>query len=318
LLPLTGITLPAAPARAAETPRARAADDATSFGECFLNLDSECADGLTAWDTRAALTARDTDYLRRNQAASLVERMKRDDGYYTVRTGTPGDPYEVDGRLYVLVPFSTSFGRAIWTQRKTYLLGVSDDAGASWRFANGAMIDPKLFYAMFPQFTRADLPEISVAQVEFPKAAVSRYVRSTDGLFHLTEDGTVYALSFELRRKIKTETGLTITFEDPANAARPAAINAVLLPDQENFDVVSPPLNGFSNGAIYEAIVAGWDVKSGEVVFEHRQRLLYHPPLRLAAQDSQPDESPPVASGSVDADPESGRRSPARGVTLRH
>jgi hypothetical protein len=162
-----------------------------------------------------------------------------------------------------------------WVELKSFLIGVSDDEGASWRFIDGAFVDRTRIGHIIPDFDRRDLPEIEQQIIRSPDPVRSDYLQTTRGGFYYDGASAAYNLTVNVRKRIRSAVDVTVQLDDPRNPGRPQLYQSSLAAGQKTLEIVSPPLSGFEGGKLYSVLLTGTDATTGETLFEHGQQLLF-------------------------------------------
>ena len=152
------VLLSIAPVALAADSTANAVRDATSLARCMKALDTECtlkwlytkllvAQGFSLTELRAQLNV---SFENIKVANGKTERLE---------LGAAGAPFSGDGRQYIFIPYQEAMN--IQGQRYSqtaYFIGVSDDAGASWKFVDGIGFSEKNIRTIIPSYAGGPLP----------------------------------------------------------------------------------------------------------------------------------------------------------------
>jgi hypothetical protein len=222
-------------------------------------------------------------------------------------------PFAVDGVLYAFVPTLETWtdpvntwmdpsGRGRRTDRMAYLLGASEDDGKSWRFIQvdeDSVLKPDEIDRVIPAYD-GPRPEIRVVVAVARPVVRSRWLMTKQRGFSPVDDAYAYVLKLDVRRDVEEPIDFTVSYDDPADASAPSEFRGTLAPGQRELAWQSPALRGFEYGTTYNVVIEGRDPDSGDVLFEHREALLFQPTTELwRAEISQP----PVADASVASGP---------------
>jgi hypothetical protein len=194
----------------------------------------------------------------------------------TRRFGSPPPPFPAGSKLYSLIPYE--FGEPVsvgWLQLESFLIAISDDEGASWKFIDGALVSPGRIGRVLPDLERRDLPESRQWIIPAPPAARSTYLATSNGGFYFDGETAAYNLALTVIRRIESAIDVAVLLDDPQNPDRPRKYQTSLFPDQGTLDIVSPIMEGFEGGKVYNVFLAGTDPSTGAVLFEHLQPLLF-------------------------------------------
>jgi hypothetical protein len=147
-----------APLALAADSAANAMQDAKSLASCMKALDTECT---LKWMYTKPLEAQGFELGElRAQLNVSFESIKLVHGQ-TERfdVGTAWSPFTGDGKQYIFIPYQETMN--IQGQRYSqtaYFIGVSEDAGASWKFVDGIGFSMKNIRTVIPSFTGGPLP----------------------------------------------------------------------------------------------------------------------------------------------------------------
>jgi hypothetical protein len=221
----------------------------------------------------------------------------------SIELAQPWGPFTSGERLTKIVPYfdlaiDGTTGRR-W-ERTGYLIASSYDNGQSWRFANVRAVTVSVANWMArlnPGVEEPQWPEVSNRLIEEPGVERSRWMWTTGRRFVQIDDGFVYAMRWEVRQEFAEAVSFAISYDDPADRSRPLRFRGSLEPGQQALEWNSPVLTGFESGQIYEVVVEASDADTGELIFEHRQPMLFEPTLETwrAAMATSPASNPGVA-----------------------
>lgn len=209
----------------------------------------------------------------------------------------PWPPIVLDGPIFIFVPaFSTSGVErlGIRTNAAWYLIGASEDGGETWLFipvSRYPQTRPDAVDRLIPGYGDGPRPEVLPVYIEESPFQSSRWLRTTERYFALADGGFAYALKFEIRRRIKDPIDVTVQYENPADRDVYFRFQGSLDPGQSELQWRSPALD-FELGETYGVVIEGSDRDSGELLFEHRESLLFQPTRELwLSATSKPPES---------------------------
>jgi hypothetical protein len=156
---LWAVALPAiATAGLAADGVANALHDARSLTDCMKALDTECT--LKWMYTKPLLDQGFGPGELRAQLNVSFENLKLVHGETErFELGVPGSIFAGDGKQYIFIPYQEAMN--IQGQRYSqtaYFIGVSDDAGASWKFVDGIGFSEKNIRTIIPSFRGGPLP----------------------------------------------------------------------------------------------------------------------------------------------------------------
>lgn len=274
--------------------------DSRRFAECFNELEADCVFALTHVESMAEAGIRspymDREALRQLWSApqapvtaSVANGMAifgqtPDERMTSFEALQPQEPFPGLGRLYAFVPFrQTNTSVRGRLEREAYFVSISEDAGETWRFViiNGLHIRSANIPQIFPELAGRDLPPIKNEIIPWPEPASSEYLRTTEGTFAIVEGAASYELQFDVRKRLDSDILLVMSFEDPADPARPVTTQATLAAGEETLEVDSPALPGFEAGEHYDIEIVGLDPATDEELFVHRQTLLFDPTYEM-------------------------------------
>lgn len=287
-------SLAAATAHSQDSPALAAVKrDLDRYTACRLNYDYDCLVALTYEIPDAARAPGAIvipPEILRSLAAEAAARAPTTPGSRLgqVEYETPGEPFRAGAQLFTFVPYRTE-GPGLpgtWRELQSFLIGVSDNAGATWRFADGEIIEPKRIDAVIPGYSGDSLPESEERFVEGPDPARSEYLRTVDAYFAFDGESAAYTLVLDIRKRVGSEIELFVSFDDPSSSDRPRSFHASLEPGQKEITIGSPPMQGFEGGELYDVVIVGNEAATGAEIFEHRQTLLFgapYPPPSMRA-----------------------------------
>lgn len=147
-----------APLAFAADSASNALHDARSLANCMKALDTECT---LKWMYTKPLEAQGFEIGElRAQLNVSFENLKLVHGE-TERfdVGAAWSPFTGDGKQYIFIPYQETMN--IQGQRYSqtaYFIGVSEDAGASWKFVDGIGFSMKNIRTVIPSFNGGPLP----------------------------------------------------------------------------------------------------------------------------------------------------------------
>jgi hypothetical protein len=147
-----------APAALAADSVSNALRDARSLASCMKALDTECT---LKWIYTKTLEDQGFDLgeLRAELNVSF-ENIKLVHGE-TERfdLGTAGSPFPGDGKQYIFIPYhETMIVQGQRYSQIAYFIGVSEDAGKSWKFVDGNGFSEKNIRTVIPSYGGGPLP----------------------------------------------------------------------------------------------------------------------------------------------------------------
>jgi len=250
--------------------------DLDRFAACHRDSDLDCLSALTGPELNEEIYRGRSGDLESwlsmpKPAVSSTHAMLR-----TRRFGPPPRPFPAGSRLYSLIPYE--LGEPVsagWLQLESFLIAISDDEGASWKFIDGARVSPGRIGRVIPDLERRDLPVSQQWVIPAPPAARSTYLVTSNGGFYFDGESAAYNLALTVIRRIESAIDVAVLLDDPQNPNRPRKYQTSLFPDQGTLDIVSPIMEGFEGGKVYNVFLTGTDPSTGAVLFEHLQQLLF-------------------------------------------
>jgi hypothetical protein len=266
------------------------ASDSRKYSQCLIEGDVDCIDAFVAWDLLTKVTGE-------NQRAQRPTLGTTGDGYSSIRdtwldvvnetrgsfrmmdAAPPGEPFAAGARLFSIVPYRSLRleSGGVFYEQTSYMLGVSEDAGLTWRFITGR--EPAKLEVLVPGISEMPVPSISDRTIVAPPRERSKHLRTTSASFSFVAGAALYDLVLEIRKEVKAEIEILVLFDDPADILKPGRSRTRLVPGQETLAIRSPLLTGFERGQIYEVAIYGNDPITAEDLFEHRQPVLFVPTL---------------------------------------
>jgi hypothetical protein len=132
--------------------------DAHSLAACMKALDTECT---LKWIYTKNLEAQGFELGElRAQLNVSFENIKLVHGE-TERfdLGAAGTPFPGDGKQYVFIPYQeTMLVQGQRYSQTAYFIGVSEDAGVSWKFVDGIGFSEKNIRSVIPSYAGGPLP----------------------------------------------------------------------------------------------------------------------------------------------------------------
>lgn len=150
--------LGAAPVALAADSAANALHDAKSLTECMRHLDADCTlkwmytkplldQGFEPGELRAELNV-----TFENIRLAHPEAQQFD-------LGKPTEPFAGDGRQYIFIPYQeTMTVKGQRYSQTAYFIGVSENAGASWKFVDGIGFSERNIRTVIPSYAGGPLP----------------------------------------------------------------------------------------------------------------------------------------------------------------
>lgn len=120
-----------------------------------------------------------------------------------------------------------------------------------------------------------------------PDATKSRYFQTVGAGFsgEIDVPGMYYALTLDIRRKIRKPMRVEVLFQDPGNPEEPLQVAAELQPGQEVLVLQSPPIFQAENGKNYSVTLLLFeDSSEEEPVSEHVQLVQFMLDPAIAAR----------------------------------
>ncbi len=146
------------PAAAAGDGNSNALRDARSLANCMKALDTECT---MKWTYTKLLEKQGFEFgeLRAQLNASFENIRVVHGETERFELGTAGAPFPGDGKQYIFIPYQETM--IIQGQRYSqtaYFIGVSEDAGLSWKFIDGMGFSEKNIRTVIPSYGGGPLP----------------------------------------------------------------------------------------------------------------------------------------------------------------
>lgn len=147
-----------APVALAADSIASALHDAQSLVDCMKALDTECtmkwmytkpllAQGFELGELRAQLNV---SFENIRVAQGKIERFE---------LGAAGWPFPGDRKQYIFIPYQeTMILQGQRYSQTAYFIGVSEDQGVSWKFADGIGFSQKNIRTVIPSYAGGPLP----------------------------------------------------------------------------------------------------------------------------------------------------------------
>jgi hypothetical protein len=138
--------------------------DAMRLLTCMKTLDAACANSLTYVKVfeEHGITREKLD----QSVTNLYQQLKSVHGTYTrLELNAPWPPFATRGLTYIFIPYSgvlKSPARNVSTT--SFLVGVSEDSGISWKFIDGQKVTPDNVGMIIPGYSGAKLPPVSLEQ----------------------------------------------------------------------------------------------------------------------------------------------------------
>jgi hypothetical protein len=255
------------------------ARDAERYAVCWQSGQPRCLSDLSdreLFDETGLSAAAFSRHTRDAMGVPLLD-------FYNIELMPPWEPFAAGDRLVSYVPYFETIVELSTSPRyelMAYLVATSYDNGSSWRFLKIEGMDAPLadqLERLLPGAAERPEPAIIEEYVEEPELAISRSLRTRERRFMAVDDGFIYSMKWELRRESDSALDLAIQYDDPADRSQPLTFQGSLEPGQLELEWLSPVLTGFEPGQEYTVVVAASDPETGELLFEHRQPVLFQP-----------------------------------------
>jgi hypothetical protein len=250
--------------------------DLDRYAACRREFDADCLSALTHSELNALLRPGlkvGETFLRPDAAPSDSNPLT---ALATRQFADPVQPFHAGNRLYSFIPYESAGPAPVgWVELKSFLIGISDDEGANWRFIDGTFIDRTRIARIIPDFELSDLPETEPQIIRSPEPVRSNYLQTTRGGFYYDGEAAAYNLTFNVTKRIRSALDVTIQLDDPSNSGRSQTYQSTLAAGQKTLEIVSPAMRGFEGGKLYSVLLTATDAATGEKVFEHGQQLLF-------------------------------------------
>ena len=147
-----------APAAFAADSASNALRDAQSLATCMKALDTECT---MKWIYTKMLEEQGFSLATlRGQLNASFENLRFGKGKTErFELGAAGAPFAGDGKHYIFIPYQETM--SVQGQRYSqtaYFIGVSEDAGVSWKFVDGIGFSEKNIREVIPSYAGGPLP----------------------------------------------------------------------------------------------------------------------------------------------------------------
>ena len=140
---------------------ANASRDAMRLVACMKSFDSACVNSLTY--TKVFEDRGISRVQLEQRVADLYQKLKSMHATYSrFDLDAPWPPFIASGRNYVFVPYNMTLETG--EQRassKSFLIGVSEDSGISWKFVDGQRFTQDNIGMIVPGYTGDKLPPTS-------------------------------------------------------------------------------------------------------------------------------------------------------------
>ena len=277
--------------------------EAERFANCLSRGDAACVREFVDGERLAAagLTARHAAVLG-NFVLSLLPP-----GIVLLQVERPWPPFAIGDEIVVFVPTLKTVARPLLNAQvniMAYLIATSADGGESWRFivVNDLSALTEQEIDRIPGIAGRPRPEQLSVCIEEPALTQSRWLITRERGFVAADVGRyVYVLTFEIREDIEDRIDFTVSYDNPANPGAPSEFRGSLEPGQRGLPWQSPPLGAFEPGQRYQVLVEGRDSASGDLVFEHRESLVFHATRELwrSVMSKPPEERPQVLDATL-------------------
>jgi hypothetical protein len=132
--------------------------DASSLATCMKALDTECT---MKWLYTKQLEQQGFDLktLRAELNVSFENIRFAQGKTERLELGVPGAPFSGDGRQYIFIPYQERMNiQGQIASQTAYFIGVSEDAGMSWKFVDGIGFSEKNIREIIPSYGGGPLP----------------------------------------------------------------------------------------------------------------------------------------------------------------
>jgi hypothetical protein len=274
----------------ADTDLGAATAEAQRYADCLVASDTRCIYELTHPLARIQAIGGVDGYWSLAQSSILQAAAEehlpvyRNTGW-TLEIGAAASLDYASDLQFAIVPYRQTVYAGSLTERRGFMLGVSDD-NQHWCFIEDTAFALRGVKRILPRYEGPPLPEMSMSTEEAPGRVRSDYLDTTLGAFTIlgSEGDAHYELSFEVRKRIRDELPLVIVYENPRDAEAPYIVRSSLAAKQDELRVTSPLITGFERGQIYRVVVFAIDTATEDVLFEHHQLLVFQPMDGLVEQ----------------------------------
>lgn len=267
---------------------------------CRLNVDLPCIIELTdqRFYEEVGITSNELGRQTRNVARTRNAQYASS----TFDVAQASEPFVSGDRLVSFVPYFESVmdepeGRRY--DQLGFLLASSYDNSESWQLVKIEGVHrPMLEYIEreFPGFAGRPMPPVLEQVVQEPWLERTRSVATAARRFVMVDGGFVYAMKWVVRKEIDSKLSLAIRYDNPADSSRPLSFRGSLEPGQQVLEWQSVVLTDFEVDRTYDVVVEVSEPDTGELLFEHRQSLLFKPTREIwLSMMSQP----PVSTADV-------------------
>jgi hypothetical protein len=137
---------------------ANAIRDAQSLTSCMKALDTECT--LKLMYTKVLEQQGFSLSTLRAQLNVSFENLKVVNGRTErFELGAAGTPFAGDGKQYIFIPYQEAMNiQGQMYSQTAYFIGVSEDAGVSWKFVDGIGYSEKNIREVIPSYAGGPLP----------------------------------------------------------------------------------------------------------------------------------------------------------------
>jgi hypothetical protein len=144
---------------------ANATRDVMRLVACMKALDAACANSLTY--TRVFEEHGITRDKLDQAVANLYEQIKSAHGAYSrLDLNTSWTPFAARGRTYIFIPYTgliKSPARNVSTT--SFFIGVSEDAGNTWKFVDGQKVTPGNINMIIPGYNGGPMPPQALSEL---------------------------------------------------------------------------------------------------------------------------------------------------------
>jgi hypothetical protein len=152
------------PCRAADI-AANARRDAARLANCMKAFDAPCANSMTYTKIleERGISRSQLD----QQVGAMYANLKTSHVTYSrFDLGAPWPPFVRLGRRYIFIPYNAVLeGMGRKALAKSFLIGVSEDDGTSWKFVDGQRLTKDMIGQIIPGYV-GKLPEQQLGQIE--------------------------------------------------------------------------------------------------------------------------------------------------------
>jgi len=248
---------------------------------CRLNFDLRCIRELTDQRFYDEVGITSDELGRQTRNVARARNAQYESSTFDVARAT--EPFVSGDRLVSFVPYFESLmdepeGRRY--DQFGFLLASSYDNSESWQFVKIEGVHRSMLGYIereFPGFAGREMPPVLEQVVQAPRLERTRWMATAGRGFVMVDGGFVYAMKWAVREEIESTLSLVIRYDDPADSSRPLRFRGSLEPGQQVLEWQSPVLTDFESDRTYDVVVEISEPDTGELLFEHRQPLLFKP-----------------------------------------